>query len=306
MIPRPVRKPNLPTKFSFIPGRLFLALLMSASTLQAQVVLTELEQIPLPSSVRGDRFTASRLAVNPFGDLYLLDSDRSLLAKIGKNGGAVRTAGGWGEVGEQFTSGADVAASPGLDILLADNATHRLLRFDHQLNFLNELSLFSLTRPLEFPAFLARNHAGEVMVGSDSEAHVTLLSKEGKVISVMGDEHYGSDRFMDITDMAVNSEEEVGILDSGESLFVLTRNGRVLWRRALEHRAAFVAGYGASWLVGTRTGEFSLIDRERQTEIDGSVLLQPMIADVVVTGETLYLLEEHTGHIYRAEIRFAE
>ncbi len=255
-------------------NRLLLSLLFPVfldTVLGAQPAVTEWRQIQISSAAE---FTATRIAVSRFGDVYLLDADRSLLARLSHDGRHIRTVGGWGESGELFTAGADLTASHGLDILLLDSDTHRLIRFDRQLNFLNEIDLHNSEYGSEFPDAVARNRAGEVVVASDSDDRVTLMDLGGDVLSVMGDERYGE-------------------------------SGRLLWRRQLETQSSFIEGVGESWLIGSSSGGFTLVDRDSQTAVAEVQPLPITVADMAVDGERVFILGEG-GVIFTASLTFDE
>ena len=305
MIPPRERKPRQKRITGFLIRQLFLMLLATAS-MQAQVTLSDWTQIQVPPELTGNQFSPMRMAVNSFGDLYLLDEERSLIARLPADGDNVRIAGGWGETDELFTSGSDLTAAPGLDVLIVDSDTHRLLKFDRQLNFLEELNLLSTDRPVEFPSAVVRNHAGEVLVASDSEADLTLMNMRGTVISVMGGENYGTDRFVDINSVAINSINEIGLIDSDDRYLVLSRNGRMLWRGSLNMELKFIESTGNEWLVGTAKGEFFIVGQDSQAEVLQESLTQWTVSDMAVGNDTVYILEEGSGHIFQAQLRYAE
>ena len=286
-------------------NRLLLSLLFPVfldTVLGAQPAVTEWRQIQISSAAE---FTATRIAVSRFGDVYLLDADRSLLARLSHDGRHIRTVGGWGESGELFTAGTDLTASHGLDILLLDSDTHRLIRFDRQLNFLNEIDLHNSEYGSEFPDAVARNRAGGVVVASDSDDRVTLINLGGDVLSVMGDDKYGEDRFGHVTAVAVNDRNEIGVIDEGRLLVVMNRSGRLLWRRQLETQSSFIEGVGESWLIGSSSGGFTLVDRDSQTAVAEVQPLPITVADMAVDGERVFILGEG-GVIFTASLTFDE
>ena len=289
-----------------LPIRQLFLMLLATASMQGQVTLSNWTQIQIPPELTGNQFSPTRMAVNFFGDLYLLDEERSLIARLPADGDNVRIAGGWGETDELFTSGSDLTAAPGLDVLIVDSDTHRLLKFDRQLNFLEELNLLSTDRPVEFPSAVVRNHAGEVLVASDSEADLTLMNIGGTVISVMGGENYGTDRFVDINSVAINSTNEIGLIDSDNRFLVLSRNGRMLWRRSLNMKLKFIETTGNEWLVGTVNGEFFIVGQDSQAEVMQESLTQWAGSDMALANGTVYILEEGSGHIFQAQLIYAE
>ncbi len=230
-------------------NRLLLSLLFPV-LLCAQPQLSEFTHFSKSLNNVESGFNATRISVSSFGDVYLLDSDRSLMVRMSADGQYIRTVGGWGETGELFTTGTDLSASYGLDILVLDSDTHRLIRFDRQLNFLNEINLFESEDRFEFPFAIARNRVGEVAIASSTDDRVTLMNLAGRSLSIMGDEKYGEDRFSDVTAIAVNERNEIGVIDEKIRLVVLNRSGRLLWQKNLDTEVSFIEGLEASWFTG--------------------------------------------------------
>ncbi|MEE2876616.1 MAG: hypothetical protein VX822_02380 [Candidatus Neomarinimicrobiota bacterium] len=276
-------------------NRLSLSLLIPVlfcSILGAQPSMSEWKQLSQDNVISKTGFTADKITVGPFGDIYLLDSGRSLLARLSSDGSHVRTVGGWGEVGELFSAGVDLAASYGLEILLLDSDTHRLIRFDRQLNFLDEINLLDREYGVEFPVALARNRAGEVAVASDTDDRVTLMNLGGDVLSVMGDEKYGNERFGQITAVGTNSLNEIAVIDEEVRLVVLNRSGMLLWHRKIATEVSFLESMGDSWLVGSEDGKFILVNRDSQTPVEQMQSVPVTVTDVAVEGKRLFILEE--------------
>lgn len=141
---------------------ILLTLLLSETLVVSQVVCTPWQELDLPEELLNKDVSPGQLAVNRFGDLYLVDNENYWLALIPGDGSAVRLSGGWGDEGERFSQVTDIVAAPGLDVILSDHTTHRLLRFDRKLNFVNELNLNSSRRrkPFEYPYRIDKNRWG--------------------------------------------------------------------------------------------------------------------------------------------------
>ncbi|MBH31538.1 MAG: hypothetical protein CMG71_06050 [Candidatus Marinimicrobia bacterium] len=292
----PLRERKQPNR----TNRLSLSLLFPV-LLCAQPQLLEFTQFSKSLNILESDFTATRISVSSFEDIYLLDSDRSLLVRMSANGQHIRTVGGWGETGELFSTGTDLSASHGLDILLLDSDTHRIIRFDRQLNFLDEINLFQSEDRFEFPVAIARNRLGEVAVASSTDDRVTLMNLAGRSLSVMGDEKYGEDRFSDVMAISVNERNEIGVIDEKVRLVVLNRSGRLLWQRDLDTEVIFVESVGALWFIGNSGGHFALVDQNSYTTVElGQTLSDPVI-DVAIKGKKIFILSE-PGDVFTASL----
>ena len=132
------------------------------------------------------------------------------------------------------------------------------------------------------------------------------MNMSGTVISVMGGENYGTDRFVDINSVAINSINEIGLIDSDDRYLVLSRNGRILWRGSLNMELKFIESTGNEWLVGTAKGEFFIVGQDSQAEVLQESLTQWSVSDMAVGNDTVYILEEGSGHIFQAQLRYGE
>jgi hypothetical protein len=108
-----------------------------------------------------------------------------------------------------------------------------------------------------------------------------------------------------VTAVAVNDRNEIGVIDEGRLLVVMNRSGRLLWRRQLETQSSFIEGVGESWLIGSSSGGFTLVDRDSQTAVAEVQPLPITVADMAVDGERVFILGEG-GVIFTASLTFDE
>lgn len=305
MIPLRERRNSIQTKQYFISLVLLLQVCLG-SILLCQPILDDWEIISINNIDHQGGFTPSKITVGTFSDIYLMDSERSLLTRILPNGTHVRTVGGWGDNGELFNSGSDIIASYGLDIFLIDSDSHRLIRFDRQLNYIEELNLLSLEEPIEFPSALARYSSGEVLIAGESDAEVKYLNLNGQIISVIGDEKYGEDHFTHITAIAINDEDNIGVIDNNERFLVFNRSGRIMWEKEIKGGGEFLGSINSDWIISRNNGDLFIMERFSQKAIKQKSFLSNRISDLTIKGERIYAIEEDVGTIWTTLILIDE
>ncbi len=279
----------------------------------SQVLRSDWSELDLPESLREKSVRPKYIASNQFGDLYLLDDENHWLAVIPGNGTAPRIAGGWGDEGELFSLPSDITASRGLDVLVCDNATHRILRFDRKLNFVGDMYLPDLSNgSLKFPFRIARNEFHEIMAATWGAWEVNVLTENGRLINVIGDATYGDDRFSRIQDMEVGADNELAIIDRGTRMFVLiSREGRLKRKVPLPPGdVTVVHPWRDRWFIISRGGGVYLLstdeDSFNEVPIQTTSGREVSISDCTVLRDVLYVADSLSGSILTAELKFLD
>lgn len=293
---------------------IILTLFLFLSPVFSQVVRTPWQELPLPAELQDKNVIPHRLAVNQFGDLYLVDNENYWLVLIPGDGSAPRFSGGWGDEGERFSQVTDIVAAPGLDVILSDNATHRLLRFDRRLNFVDDLTLNSSRRhsPLEFPHSISKNRWGEVVIASSAESELYSLSARAEIVTVIGDVSYGQDRLMDVSDIAVSASGEIAVVDRGTALLsVFSREGNQLYAVLIDGQdSPEVNSWRGNWLLTEQSGKCWIVTAK--SKHPEPVLQQAKkereiaVADVDILGDSIYIIDESSGKILTARLKHLE
>lgn len=281
--------------------------------LLAQAIRTGWQEWPFPESLQDPPISPIHLAANKFRDLYVVDGDNNRIVLIPGDGSEPRTAGGWGHRGDLFSFPTDIEASPGLDVLVCDNAAHRILMFDRKLNYVGERVLTGLvSNPAEYPYKIAQNHLGELVVVTSVDWQVNLISQDGRLMATMGDVAYGRGRFGEISDLTLDSGDRIGLVDvSAGVMVVLTRAGDVKKRVLLpEPGSRLVEWWDDRWLVLGSSGElYELSASDREFRLIPSQLREKpdlVPRDFVVVDDVVYVAGETSGMLYRATLRTLE
>jgi len=244
--------------------------------------------------------------------MYLLDDENYWLVFIPDDGNQPRIAGGWGDTGELFSLPTDIEAFQ-LDVLICDNVTHRILRFDRKLNFIADMALStSRANPIEYPNKIARNDLGEIVVASSGDYEISLISKDRLSITKIGDATYGEDRFQEIEDIAIGFNNEIGLIDSGaEEFIILSRAGQVKNKIPLpDEEIGIVHRWRDRWLVLSTGGNiYDIIPRNGMFRdvLDLSPSDRELfVVDCTTIEDTIFIIDELSGKIYRAELEIIE
>lgn len=299
--------------FTFLPPSVrvlcLFFLFAGVQPVNSQIITAEWRIWKLPSSVERKNIRPRYIASNQFGDIYLLDQENYLLILIPGDGGEPKIAGGWGDSGDLFSLPSDVVAAPGLDVLVCDNATHRILRFDRKLNFVADIALSTFNpEPSEYPYRIARNHLGEIIVVSSVDGSIRLFSNDRHSITRIGDASYGSDRFAEIEDISVGDNGELGLVDLGSKTFlILSRAGKIR-RRVPLPRGEFgvVQRWRNRWLVVSRRGNLYVYSDEERSMVE---ILQAVpfktelfVTDCTVLKDSVFLVDDLSGNILTSEL----
>ena len=149
---------------------LLIFILIWNCTIKAQF---RFEREIVPQSVReGVQFNA--ISVNEFDDIYLLESKFSEVYRLDQNGNILNRNGGFGWGLGQFDCPRDLCFS-GLDVIVADQNNHRLVRYDRQLNYIATQDLRSDSRRLIYPMSLTASQINELFILSGETAEILRL-----------------------------------------------------------------------------------------------------------------------------------
>lgn len=272
-----------------------LSVILAGQPEQPPISRTEWKSWDRQKILNNSFFHPSHITSNPYGDIILLDSETFTIAVI-SSGGTLRTTGGWGVESERFSYPTDIAVSTGQDIYLCDQASDRILRFDRKLNFISDVDLTEL-RPtkVEFPSRIAINRLGEMVISEAEQWELYQLSSDSRFISRFGGLSYGEERFGEIADVAVNSRNEIAVLDLGnEQLTILSRAGSILKTAPLpDEEIVAVESWHSGWLIISSNGklfywspdsrEFSLV-----LSIQGEITEIATITDFTIINDRIF------------------
>lgn len=129
------------------------------------------------------------LALSPTDRLYLLDARLAAVVELTPSGQALTQIGGPGLGTEQFSDPADLCATSGLDLFVADRGNDRIVRLDRQLNYLAEFRSLSGTPAnlaFENPLSVLLGRRGDLFIADGSNDRILKIDPTGRPIFSFG------------------------------------------------------------------------------------------------------------------------
>lgn len=202
---------------------LLIFILIWNCTIKAQF---RFEREIVPQSVReGVQFNA--ISVNEFDDIYLLESKFSEVYRLDQNGNILNRNGGFGWGLGQFDCPRDLCFS-GLDVIVADQNNHRLVRYDRQLNYIATQDLRSDSRRLIYPMSLTASQINELFILSGETAEILRLYVEKNEQTWFGGIEYGVYALVHPVSLRINRKGILTVLQEDGSLVQFDRFGTPL------------------------------------------------------------------------------
>ncbi len=159
---------------------------------------------------------ATAIAVDPAGEIYLLDGGKNQLIKLSAHGTGESAAGGYGWSAVAFDQPRDVVAPNGLDIYVADYGNHRIQRLDRNLNFVSTIP--SLTEDKEpdfrYPMSVAVSRQGALFV-TDGENGRILKYVNNALERTFGDVGGGAARLRHPSRVRI-SDKDIVYVQAGD------------------------------------------------------------------------------------------
>ncbi len=179
--------------------------------------VTVIDTISPKYNLRTPNFCA--MEITNLNAIYLLEKSSNQLFYINQKGDIVNNAGGFGWDAHNLNSPSDIASNSGLNIYVADNSNHRIVRFDKSVNYItyfpNDNSLLSL----QYPYKLEISKEGAIFILPEDSFEILKLLPN-------------SDRFLSIGTTVKKDYELIDPIDieltQNNILYVLETSGKVL------------------------------------------------------------------------------
>ena len=175
---------------------------------------------------------AVALAVDPVGNMYVIDAERAELLKYSADGQILARTGGYGWSPATFDRPIDVRTPNGLDVYVSDYGNHRIQRFDRNLNFISSYS----TRQNEeqqirfgYPLSVDISSVGSMFIVDGENKRIVKLTSEGAVEKTFGGIGSGAGKLVTPRKVRVAKNDRVYVLD-GNTVFVFDVYGNYLGR----------------------------------------------------------------------------
>ena len=259
---------------------------------------TKPREIVSRDSSRGDFVDARCIAVDPNGNIYVVDGGTHEVLKLAGNDGKMARVGGYGWEELAFDRPSDIVAPNGLDIYVADYGNHRIQRFDRNLNFVARypsIEAATQTPPVLYPRSVGVSRFGAVFVVDADNNQIAKLTSKG-VEQTLGGPGSGSRRLKKPIRVRVSQDDHVYVQD-GNVLMVYDTFGNFIRTYsfpaplqivsfALDGKRIFILD---SCNVSRAMDDGTLLKLKR-TVCDSGVSTFEVPVDLAVVQHTLYVL----------------
>ncbi len=156
------------------------------------------------------------LAIDPEGQVYVVDAGNHRIVKFDAAGNFQQTVGGFGWERQQFDRPLDATAKTGLDLFVADYNNERIERYDLKLNFISSLySDETLPAALQFgfPSGVDISRHGEIFIVDTENNRVLKLNSAGRPDVSFGDFNWGAGQLQQPAKIEVSAADQVFVSD---------------------------------------------------------------------------------------------
>ncbi len=254
-----------------------------------------------PDADSAARFeNATSIALDPGGDIYVLDGGKNMLIQLSAQQTGKRASGGYGWSDVAFDQPKDVVAPNGLDIYVADYGNHRIQRLDRNLNFVSAIpAAGNQTEPaFRYPMSVAVSRQGALFI-TDGENGRILKYVNNVLERTFGDVGGGAARLRQPSRVRISDKDIVYVQD--RNLLVrydyfgnyLSPFGpgalRKLIAFTLDHRKVYAVDSSAVYAFNSNGMlDWSLPLDSLMTSTEGEAPV-----DIALSKDTLYLLTPH-------------
>lgn len=198
----------------------------------------------------------SRLSGSPTGDFYLLDCENHRVLRYGADGSLLAQLGGVGSGKGEFNSPVDLDAD-GQMIWVLDRQNRRLVRLNHALNYVEEISLQprsdDISAPLWYDGVSASSN-GDVFLLDRREPQAVRISPAGEVLASYGGFQTGNGRLEAPTDLDAGQDGSLFVTD-GKRLLIFDRSGNLQKELSYMEPLVRVEAAGSSAWITTASGQ---------------------------------------------------
>lgn len=261
------------------------------------------------SSPIGNFKHAVALAVDPMGNMYVLDAETNELLKVAQNGELSTSSGGYGWSDVAFDQPLDLDAPNGLDVYVADYGNHRIRRFDRNLNAISSLYFRENDEPEErfgYPRSVAVSRHGELFVVDGENIRVVKIINNNTFDRAFGGRGGGKGQLQNPSRIRISTNDLVYVQD-GNAVKVFDIFGnyvRDIGAGIFSHIKTFTVSqdriYVLDGSVVRAINEQGNIADTVAVMIESASQQQIDIMDIAVNGKILLALS--SKHIYQQQI----
>ena len=274
-------------------------LLFFSNFLFGQYELNNLIQISYPENLERDNYYFSKIEINNFNDIYLIDNFSSKIISFNKNNNKLFISKGLTYSTQINASFTDITSSPGLEVFVTDYDNHKIHYFDKKLNFINSINLYDINIPIEFPKYIQRNSYGYLWVVSENFFSLNQININGELINKIEGTTFNS--FSGIKGFDLNQKNQIGLIDNNNIFFHLSENGKFLWKKKIDFNLLTVNAFKNGWILYSEEKSFFYVDLNDIELIKINENSQLEILDFKIKNNEIYFLTKN-NLIFNAKI----
>lgn len=179
--------------------------------------------------------SASSIAINQAGFIYVSDAGSNEIVKMDTLGNVIRTIGGYGWSASAFDFPIKIFANT-LNVYVADRNNDRIQIFDKDLNYLSEISSrkFSNEKAVfRYPLSVSVNSQGDLYILDSDNTRVLRFNFRGEYINEIGGYESSSYVLRNPKCFTINSINQLIVID-GKNLIVFDQFGNLVNRLKLD------------------------------------------------------------------------
>jgi DNA-binding beta-propeller fold protein YncE len=211
------------------------------------------------------------LAIDPEGQVYVVDTGNHRIVKFDAAGNFLQTVGGFGWERRQFDRPLDATAKTGLDLFVADYNNERIERYDLKLNFISSLySDDALPASLQFgfPSGVDISRHGEIFIVDNENNRVLKLNSEGRPDLSFGDFNWGAGQLQQPVKIEVSAADQLFVSDlKANAILVFDYYGNFVARfgaDVLHKPNGLAAAGGYLYVADSGHHQVAVFDRQHQ------------------------------------------
>jgi hypothetical protein len=170
---------------------------------------------PLP--VQASAIHGTALSVDIYGNLFVLDSESSILRMYSRDRVLLHEVGGQGWENDQFDRPMGIWARNGLDVYVADYGNHRIQRYDRNLTFISSLYTRDNPNPDQrfgYPSDVSLSRTGDLFICDTDNSRIVKVNLLNGVFLPFGGFGAGQGRLLHPWRAQVGPKDNVYVLDA--------------------------------------------------------------------------------------------
>lgn len=257
-------------------------------------------QQPILSHQIGDFSSSEAFSISQSGFIYVTDSEKDEVYKLGLNGEVLKYIGGYGWSQSTFDNPIDIFATT-LNVYVTDENNDRIQFFDKDLNFISQFSSSDISNPqydFRYPTSAVISPLGDLFILDSDNSRILKFDLNGNFSLEIGNYDAGSFALSNPLKFDISSDSKLFVLD-GNEIKLFDQFGGGLHKFGIDSGAVnlHIQSDVLSISYPHKIKLFNLRNKERNM-VDYVFDKQDEIKDAFVYKKQLFVLTENSILIY--------